>query len=278
MTELDADVLVRRYLECLGVEPGEPDLELLVRLHRAHAQRFSHDTIWMSRGRQSPFEELAMVDHLLDGEGGACVHLNCSFAWLLEQLGFDVVRHSARTQTLFDAEPLDGFGGHVALTVTLDGRRWLADIGMGHGLLEPVPLEPGEHVQEGGFRYCVEQVDGTSPGRWRFVHDPRLRTIQVVEFADEPAERADVERLYELTSYHPDSPFVRNLTVGRRLADGVLMLNHDTLVRRDSDGRTVTRLTSGDEWEQVLRDDFLLALPELTEDERDRLWTRMSHA
>ena len=265
--------LQTRYLEALGVAAAPPSAKALAQLAQAHVGRFAHDTVWMSRGRQPSVDDVQMAECLLAGEGGACVHLNWGFAGLLTSLGYEVVRHRALTQTVFDARPHDDSGGHTVLTVIVDDVRWYVDVGLGNGLLTPVPLAESTVTQGGGFTYSLERGEA---GEWRFLHDRKIRGITVVQFQDVPADPDEVDAVYRMASVDGDSPFVQNITASRRLSDHVLMLAGDVLVRRDSGGRKVTRLSSAEEWESVLRSDFMLGLPEMGTEERAWLWAKAS--
>ncbi|WP_419706898.1 arylamine N-acetyltransferase [Promicromonospora sp. NFX87] len=63
------------------------------------------------------------------------------FAALLTALGYDVTLHTAGIQD--EVEDPEGPGGdHLALTVEVDGERWLVDTGLAGGMYEPLPA-PG---------------------------------------------------------------------------------------------------------------------------------------
>ncbi len=70
--------------------------------------------------------------------GGFCYELNGLFAWLLEQLGYDVTRLSARTVEGIDGELGPEFD-HLVLQVDL-AEPWLADVGFGDTFRTPLPL------------------------------------------------------------------------------------------------------------------------------------------
>ena len=264
-----------RYLAALGVVARPPSVEALTVLHRAHVQRFAHDTLWVARDRVPPLEQVAMAEALVSGEGGSCAQLNLGFGWLLGELGYDVRHHRARVQMGFDPE-IHPEAGHVVLTVVLDGRTWYADVGLGNGLLEPVPLEEGTLQQAGGFSYRLERSTDVED-RWRFLHDRRLMAVRVAEFDLSPADGLGVFTPgYHHVAHSPDSILRANLEAHRRLVDGVLSLSGPTLIRRGTEGRSMCHLESAAEWERVLREEFLLALPDWSTDERDRLWSKAS--
>jgi N-hydroxyarylamine O-acetyltransferase len=67
--------------------------------------------------------------------GGYCFEHNTLFAAVLERLGYAVTRLSARVNP---SRP--GPRTHMTLRVVADGSPWLADVGFGASLLEPLSL------------------------------------------------------------------------------------------------------------------------------------------
>ena len=266
-----ADGLLARYLDELSLDREPPSYEALVRLHRAHATRFAHSTLWKVRGRLPAMTTEGLLLALLDGEGGGCLHLNGSFAWLLRTLGYDVGLHGGRVQRAFVVEADLRRDVHPVVVVHLEGGPWYADVGMGNGLLEPIPLVAGSFPQPGGFRYALERC--TEPGlAWRFVHDRSMMGLRQVEIEDRarPLEAMTATYLHDATD--PASVSLRQVMANRRHPHGVVSLTGGTLIRRGDEGRSLRHLESAQEWEAVLREEFLLGLPDWSTEERDRLW------
>ncbi len=268
----DPDALVERYLACLGQSAEAPSADALARLHRAHALRFAHDTLWMARQRIPPLTPVGLVEALLAGEGGACLHLNGGLAWLLEQLGYRVTMHRARVQRAFETASDGRMESHIVLSVDAGGRPWYVDVGLGNGLLDPLPLTDGV-VTQSPFTYRLAPSEEL-PGGWRFDHDRRLMALRSVE-REGPASPFDAwVTAYRDDATSPTSIFTRYLTVNRRRPDGVSSMTGRTLMRVDPGGRSLHPVASAAEWEVVLRDEFLLGLPDWSTAERDALWER----
>ena len=70
--------------------------------------------------------------------------MNGLFAWALEAIGFHVTRLAS---TVGRRSPDTDDGAHLILRVELD-RPYLADVGFGNGLLEPIPLSVGTYQQD----------------------------------------------------------------------------------------------------------------------------------
>ena len=277
---------VSRYLDELGLpahEGAQPSAPRLETLHSHHARRFAHDTLWIARRRIPEVTSLGLVGALLAGEGGVCTQLGIGFAWLLNELGYDVRLHRARVQFAFDDDyrewPL-----HPVMTVVVGGRTWYADVGMGNGLLLPVPLAEGALAQPGGFTFALERSPHSpwdrqrgSSTSWEFRTDPRLRGVRKLGFDTEEIVSAEsfAETYFSMVN-EQSSPFRRTVGASIRSESGILTLNQDVVTRQDGGGRTRRRLEDATEYVSVLREQFRLKLPDLRIDELHSLWRRVS--
>ena len=146
-----------------------------------------------------------------DRRGGYCFEQNLLLKAALEALGVaDVELFLARVRVGAapgDARPRT----HLLLGVQVDGTRWHADVGFGHGtLLEPIPFGPGGEHEQSGWRYRVVE-DGpelvlqsiAQSGEW----------VDLYGFVPEPVPLIDVVTSNWYTCTHPRSPFVTGLIV-----------------------------------------------------------------
>lgn len=192
------------YLRRLGVtDPGAPTAEGLFALQRAHLERIAYDNIDIQLGRPPGIDPELSVRRFAAGRGGYCFHLNGALALLLEALGYEVTRHIGGVN--IDAASRTVNGGHLALTVRVDGTEYWVEAGLGDGPYEPLPLREGSYEQN-GFRYALERLEplaGEGPG-WTFRsatgHAPRMN------FRDAPAKTADFEEMHTWLSTSEESP------------------------------------------------------------------------
>src|SRR3954454_4028017 len=144
-----------RYLALLGVEHPAPSLDALTRLVRAHVLTVPFENITaLLRRRDQPDGPVPPMDldALLEtwerrAGGGICFEQAAMFSRLLESLGYDL--YVALAQVSLP-------NGHQAIHVTLDGRRYLVDLGTGGPIFQPIPLDalPYEIRQNGvGYRF-----------------------------------------------------------------------------------------------------------------------------
>ena len=262
------------YLARLGVEhPGPPSAEGLRALHRAHVERVPYETLRIHLGKPTTVEPAESVRRVLAGEGGYCYHLNGAFSALLAALGYDVRWHVGGVQGRGVPEPVGASAGHLALTVHgLPEGDFLADVGLGDGLYEPLPLRPGRYRQ-GPFEFRLGPSVAV-PGGWRLEHDP-AGGFTGMDFDMAGAGPAHFADMHRHLSTDPSSGFVRVFTAQRRHADGVDALRGCLLIAITSAGRAEREVTERREWLAVLADLFGLRLAPA---DAETLWRRVSAA
>ncbi len=270
------EIDVRAYLDRLGIrEPGAPSVTALSALHRAHVERVTYEALDIQLGRLAPIDPGRAVARILGGRGGYCYHLNGAFSALLTALGYHVTRHRAGVQTRGAPPPGVAWANHLALTVELEGHIWLADVGLGDALHEPLPLRPGAYRQ-GPFSYRLDHSP-TEPGGWRLDHDPR-GAFAGMDFTMDAAGLDDFAERHLYLSTSPESGFVRAAAVMRRDATGVDSLVGCVLRRIDGAGHTERELATAPAWFAALAEVFGLALADLGPGDRALLWSAVRRA
>ncbi|MEF9884638.1 arylamine N-acetyltransferase family protein [Streptomyces sp. P9-A4] len=263
------------YLAVLGVaRPAAPTGEALWALHRAQVERVAYENIDIHLGRPTGIGAEESVARILRGRGGYCFHLNGAFGELLTALGYEVTRHRAGVQGTPE-DPANADGDHLALTVRLDGERWLVDTGLGDGPHEPLPLREGSHTQ-GPFTYALAPSTAV-PGGWRFTHDPR-GSFTGMDFTPEPVDLSSFAEEHVRLSTSPESGFVRVLSAQRRDAEGVDVLRGRVLRRTGAGGTDERTIESADDWYDVLAGMFRLDLTDVDAPARAELWHRVRAA
>jgi N-hydroxyarylamine O-acetyltransferase len=275
------EVDVAGYLARLGVHhDGPPSVEGLTRLHRAHAERVPYTSLDIHLGRITSVDPLESADRVVrTGRAGYCFLSNGAFAALLATLGYDVRWHVGAVQNRRLPEPPGRVVNHLALTVhglptaaSPDGR-WLADVGLGDALHEPIPLTPGRTVQP-PFELSLSPSD-VAPRGWRLEHDA-LGSFAGMDFWPEPAGPGDFAAAHHELSSSPSSGFVQVLVVARRTPTTSEVLRGCVLQTVGPDRAVAEReLTGRSEWFDVVVHGFGLSLDDVTPEERDRLWDRV---
>ncbi len=248
--------------------PVAADLGTLFALHRAWRQAVPYENLDIQLGRPISLEPDALFDKLVRRRrGGYCYEQNAGLAMLLRLAGFQVTMVEAGVLRAARGEAM--WGNHNALLVDLDGRRWLADAGIGDGFVEPLPLREGPHTQ-GDLAYRLERLD---PDTWRFHHHPG-GTVASYDFRLLPREIADFAARSREMSTSAESAYVTTLMAARPVAGHTLILLSRTLRRLGADGRTSRTIGDADEFARTLSTDFLVPLDDLGQDGVARLWHR----
>ncbi|MFF6773449.1 arylamine N-acetyltransferase [Streptomyces sp. NPDC012637] len=260
------------YLAVLGVaRPQAPTAEALWALHRAQVERVAYENLDIHLGRPTGIDATESAARIVRGRGGYCFHLNGAFAALLTALGYEVTLHRAGVQEEVE-DPAGPGGDHLALTVRLDGERWLVDTGLAGGMYEPLPLREGSYSQ-GPFTYAMAPST-VVPDGWRFTHDPR-GAFKTMVFAPEPVELSSFAEEHVRLSTSPESGFVRVLTAQLRGAEAVDVLRGRVLRRIHAEGTDERTVDSADDFYDVLVGVFRLDLTDVDASARAGLWDRV---
>jgi N-hydroxyarylamine O-acetyltransferase len=233
-----------------------PSLTTLTALHRAHLAAIPFENLDIQLGRPILLDLPSVEAKLVAGNrGGYCFEQNALFAAVLEELGFQVTRLSARVRlgaTTVRART------HMLLAVDLDGAPWIADVGFGlQGILDPIPASPGTGVDQGGWQF-------------RLVEEPPTLVLQqLVEdawydlyaFTLERHHPADYELGNYYTSTHPDSLFVNHLIAQRVMPGLRLALSAAELTEYRPGATTSAPVGGEDALLEILTERFGLEFP-----------------
>lgn len=256
MIDLDA------YLRRIGSHQSvAPDLQTLRAIITAHVATIPFENLDPFLG-VSPALDIASVQRKLvhDGRGGYCFEQNRLLSDALRAIGFNVIDLAARV-LWGQAEDAITARTHMLLRIEADGRSWLADVGFGGN----TPTGPLELVPD------IEQATPHEPFRlirrddadWRLQLFAADAWQTLYRFDLQPQFPADYRVSNYWTSTNPDSHFVTGLTAARAPAGRRLTLRNRQFTEHTTDGATTKRtLASAEEIRIVLRDKFLIRLPE----------------
>jgi N-hydroxyarylamine O-acetyltransferase len=253
------------YLERIGYSGDlRPSLRVLEALHLAHATHIPFENLDVLRGVPIRLDLESLQGKLVDARrGGYCYEHNLLFAAVLEELGFTVTRLAARVRhraTRINPRT------HMLLLVDVDGARWLADVGFGaEGLLLPVPFGSGQESAQFAWTYRVAAGPrGPAPRggyEWMLQSRHGQDWVDLYSFTLEPQLPVDYEVANHYTSTHPESRFVKMLTVQLPTPQARTALRNRELVV-DTGEATATRVMADDEEiRRVLRETFGLPAP-----------------
>jgi len=226
-------------------------LDTLAGLLDHHMARIPFENLDVLLGRPPKLDLPSLFAKLVDDRrGGYCFEHATLFAYVLEELGFTVHRHSARVTTLRPKS--EAPRTHMFLTVVLPEGTFVVDPGF--GLAPRVPLN----------------IDGTPAGdHWlaRDGGDVTLMTRSPDKLV--PAWVSTLERDYPIdfemanyfTATSPLSPFTTGLMMRAFTADGRITVRGRLVTRFPS--QATTQLANGSELRALCREHFGFDLPEL---------------
>jgi N-hydroxyarylamine O-acetyltransferase len=249
-----------RYLARIGYR-GTPraDLDTLRALTELHPAAIPFEAIEVFLRRPVDLSPAAIQAKLIDGgRGGYCFEQNGLLKHVLGALGFTVEGLIARVFWMRpdDAPPLPLT--HMALRITIDDERWLADVGFG-SCVAGAPLrfdavgaqQPTRHET---FRLTLRGawtlVEAQLPAGWHPVY----------MLSPEPALDSDYIAANWYTSTHPESGFRQELRVALTTPQRRSTLLNNRLTVRHVQGPVDRRLLSEPELADALVSTFGLRL------------------
>lgn len=257
---------VALYLSRLGLSGNlAPTAETLVRLQRRHLDAVPYENLAIMLGRPDSTDPGQTLERIAaGGNAGYCFHHNGAFEIVLRTLGFAVERRSGQVH----GRPIPRLN-HLVLLVTVDGRRWWPDLGLGDALRDPVEVSAGE-IRQGPFRYELTDVGA---GDWTFRHDPAAGSFTALDVRADPPTDAEVADAHRVLSTPPNGRFTSVLVVQRRDDTGAGTLR-GIRQQRTGDGAFTRDLVSFDDWRAVL-ESMGVSLAGVGRDELRSLHARM---
>lgn len=254
---LDLNTYLKR-LDYSSAPP--PTLQTLRELQVRHTAEFPFETLSTLLHAPVPVDPPSVEDKLLrQGRGGYCFELNQLFLLLLQALGFDARGLTGRV-VMGGPEDAQTARTHMLVLVTLDGVRYITDVGFG-GMVPTGPLLLDSEAQQATPHepYRLTLVDGTYTlhalvtGSWRAMYLFDLQVAMPIDYT--------VGSWY--VSTHPDSPFLGQLLVARTGPRLRKTLNNGSFaIHRLGETSERVQLQSVDAVLEVLRDEFAIRLPE----------------
>lgn len=249
------------YLKRLGYSSAPPPtLETLRELQLRHTAEFPFETLSTMLHAPVHVDRPTVQDKLLrQGRGGYCFELNQLFLLLLQALGFEARGLTGRV-VMGGPEDAQTARTHMLVLVTLEGVRYIADVGFG-GMVPTGPLMLDSEAEQATPHepYRLTLVDGTYTlralvsGSWRAMYVFDLQATVDIDYT--------VGSWY--VSTHPDSPFLGQLIVARTGHRLRKTLNNGSFaIHRLGEASERMQLRDVEAVLEVLRDEFAIQVPE----------------
>jgi len=249
------------YLERIGYFGSmEPELGVLKSVHRGQVATIAYENLDVYQERPVQHDLQAVFEKLVSsGRGGWCYEQNTLLGWALRQMGFEVTRLCGGVMREVSGD--DAFGNHLVLMVHLD-EPWIADCGLGDGVLEPFRLVEGKFNQSARV-YRLEKLEAEE---WRF-HNHKDARPPSFDLHTGPVDEAHLSQVASKLQTDPESMFRKNLICQRMTDAGTHALRGRVLSKANGETRV---LRSAAELTTTLTDVFGITDPPL-----DGLWERV---
>ncbi|WP_176594292.1 arylamine N-acetyltransferase [Sphingobium sp. EM0848] len=255
MAESLTEAQLDAYLARIGVRrPERTDPAALKAIHRAHAYGFTWEAIdcfmeWpTSVDPQDAFAK--MVEHR---RGGWCYEMNGLLGAALSACGFAVTRlcGGVRRAELGDL----AIGNHLTLRVDFE-EPWLAEVGLGDALVDPIPLVVGSAEQR-GYAFALEHADGDWLRFRNHAYSGAPSFDFRADYVDEPALGHAQRYLREAEA----SPFRTNLVIQRHFPDRIEAVRNATRYTTTPRGVSERPIRDAEEFTALLDGVFQIVVP-----------------
>lgn len=244
-----------------------PTLDTLRALLRHHALAVPFENLDVQLGRHLTLDVETAFDKIVRRRrGGWCYEQNGLFGAVLAEIGFGVTRVAGAVMR--EGRDHVSAASHLALLVETEdapGRRFLADVGFGGSLVDPIELDEATHRQA-PFNLGLRRLED---GYWQF-HEDAGDSEFSFDFEPVPGDEGALARRCDYLQTEPTSGFVRSLVAQIRLPDAHRTLRGRVLSEIGPDGEKERLIDSADELVETLSRQFRLDVPEV----RD-LWPRI---
>ncbi|MDW3648325.1 MAG: arylamine N-acetyltransferase [Bacteroidia bacterium] len=217
---------VQAYLNRIGYQGKlEPDLALLRELQSHHIYKIPFENLDIHYGRKIRLDKDQIFQKLMvEHRGGFCYELNGLFYFLLEELGYRLVRISARVYG--SNGELGPEYDHLAILCQLAEGLFLVDVGFGEFSLYPLAFQTAEEIEDPRGRYRFEVYDET-----HFLLSKKVDEIWKAEYLFSPEDRTyqEFEKMCEFHQISEHSPFTQKRVCSLAIPDGRISLLNDRL-------------------------------------------------
>ncbi|OLF55261.1 arylamine N-acetyltransferase family protein [Pseudomonas chlororaphis] len=249
------------YLQRLGYSSApSPSLATLHELQLRHTSTFAFESLSTLLRVPVPID-LASVERkvLQDGRGGYCYELNQMYLVLLQHLGYEARGITGRVVM---GGPEDAWPArtHRLVLLTLDGKRYISDVGFG-GMVPtgPLLLDTEDEQATPHEPYRITEREGSYTLRAKVAGEWRAMYV----FDLQRQEAADYEMGNWFVSTHKDSLFLGQLKVAL-MGEGLrrTLNNGSYAVHRLGQDSERRQITDPDELLALLRDEFAIRVPQ----------------
>jgi len=232
----------------------EPTFDTLRSLQHAFLESVPFENLDIHTGQRISLDSSRIYEKIVGRRrGGFCYECNGLFAELLASLGYTVSRLSARMA-------LGGKIGpefdHMVLLVSLD-REYLADVGNGRSVRDPLSLEGDETSEAEGVEY---RVGAHAEDYALYYREAGSDWLPRFLFSTIPREQSEYSEMCEYHQTSPQSTFTQKRLATIATPQGRITLLDSRLIEVNGAERKEQELASEDEVLRFLRSRFGIKL------------------
>ena len=218
---------ISNYMKRIGVSEKddiEHTYEFLKWLQYCHVTAVPYENLDMISGVSISLEIKDVYHKVVEQQrGGCCFELNCLFAWLLKEMGFEVKSYLARYLRNETGVPVRR---HQILLVTCDDGEYICDVGVGQQSPRyPLKFVHGIVQTQFGEKYKFERDNELG---WILFDYHKGEWKRFYSFTQE--EQYDIDFIQPLfyCEKHPDSAFNKVMVVAVKTKGGRKTLHDRT--------------------------------------------------
>jgi N-hydroxyarylamine O-acetyltransferase len=224
----DPGMNLEAYFKRIGWTGGtKADLQTLSGILLAHMTHIPFENLDILLGRPVHLEIEPLHEKLVTRKrGGYCFEHSTLLGAVLDKIGFQVKRHTARVTA--HAAPTEAPRTHMILSVTLPEGKFIVDPGFGGvGPRVPVPLKKGAEKTVLDEKHWLTREDRV----WALNFQSPEKTVRGWITPLDDDNLIDFELGNHFTSTHPKSVFRKMLMVAIRTAEGrVSLVNNEATI------------------------------------------------
>lgn len=246
------------YLSRIGV--NESDLEAdegtLRLLQRQHLLTIPFENLDIRWKRPIVLDTDRFYRKIVEEKrGGFCYELNGLFNELLVGLGYTTRLVSARV-----FNPVKGEFGpefdHMILIAGLGDREYIADVGFGDFIAEPLLCAPGVEQTDREGTFIIEQDDS---GSFKIVKKTGDGWVPECMFDEKARDLAEFAGMCDFQQYSPDSHFLKGKICSLMTENGRKTLTDKTFIVTTNGKKTETPVRTEADFDRILSDEFRIS-------------------
>ena len=184
--------------------------------------------------------------------GGFCYELNGLFNELLLDLGYTTRLVSARVFNPIKSEYGPEFD-HMILVVTVGDAEYIADVGFGDFIAEPLLFAPRVELADREGIFSIEQDDG---GSFKILKKTGDGWVPECMFGDQARNLSEFAEMCDFQQYSPDSHFLKGKICSLMTGNGRKTLVDKNFILTTNGKKTETPVRTEEEFDRILRGEF----------------------